>query len=306
MLEYDTSRIVFFKTMISIAMATYNGGRFIREQLDSILNQTLSDFELIITDDNSTDDTLQILREYELKDCRIQVFVNEERLGYLGNFSKAMTCCTGDFIALCDQDDLWMPTHLEILYRGIGDKSMICGNSELIDAEGNLIGMSVSERESLDSVPNDSLKVAMRILYNHNTFFGHNMLFRRSLLEIILPFPKGVSYHDTWTSTLSCFMGGFVYTDEIITYYRMHSDNLSLDIRTRKSNLIRWMRVALKGLYGDRVPMIEAIIDRVPDLNECEIQFLIKSKNRFINRLGFWNQLLNLIYVTRNYKTIFS
>lgn len=292
--------------MISIAMATYNGGRFLREQLDSILNQTLSDFELVITDDNSSDDTLLILREYERKDRRIHVFVNEVRLGYLGNFSRAMSCCKGDFIALCDQDDLWKSNHLEVLYRGIGEKVMICGNSELIDAEGTLIGMSVSERESLVKFPTDSLDVAMRILYNHNTFFGHNMLFRRSLLEIILPFPNGVSYHDTWMSTLSCFMGGFVYTEEIITYYRMHSDNLSLDIRSRKSNLRRWLRVALKGLYGDRVPMIEAIIDRVPNLKERETQFLTKSKCRFINRLGFRNQLLNLTYVTRNYKTIFS
>ena len=92
--------------MISIAMATYNGELFIREQLDSILTQTLSDWELIVCDDGSTDNTLSILQEYANNDSRIKIYQNETNLGFKRNFEKAIGLCSGEYIALCDQDDI--------------------------------------------------------------------------------------------------------------------------------------------------------------------------------------------------------
>lgn len=90
--------------MISIAMTTYNGEKYLREQLDSILNQTFSDFELIICDDCSKDATVKILEEYSLKDKRVRYFVNEKNLGFKKNFEKAISLCSGEYVAFSDQD----------------------------------------------------------------------------------------------------------------------------------------------------------------------------------------------------------
>ncbi|MFT4918317.1 MAG: glycosyltransferase involved in cell wall biosynthesis, partial [Zhongshania aliphaticivorans] len=94
---------------ISVAMCTYNGERFLAEQLDSILNQTYKNIELVVVDDVSTDGTLRLLDEYAARDGRIRVIRNSENIGFVRNFEKAMGACSGEFIALADQDDIWFP-----------------------------------------------------------------------------------------------------------------------------------------------------------------------------------------------------
>ena len=105
--------------MISIAMATYNGEKFIEEQLDSILAQTIKDFEIVICDDCSNDRTFFILEQYAKKYPLIKLHKNTKNLGFRENFLQAINLCTGDFIALCDQDDIWNEKHLEILLNNI-------------------------------------------------------------------------------------------------------------------------------------------------------------------------------------------
>ena len=114
---------------ISIAMTTYNGEKYLAEQLDSILSQTHTDWELIICDDCSTDSTWQILQEYAQKDSRIKIYKNEQNLGFKKNFEKAIGLCTGDYIALSDQDDVWFPEHLSLLYSIKKDASMSSANT---------------------------------------------------------------------------------------------------------------------------------------------------------------------------------
>ena len=105
---------------VSIALATYNGEKYLREQLDSILSQSIQDFELVACDDCSTDSTLKILNEYAEKDFRVKVFTNEKNLGFKKNFEKAIFLCSGDYIALSDQDDIWTENHLQVLLENIG------------------------------------------------------------------------------------------------------------------------------------------------------------------------------------------
>ena len=112
-------------------MTTYNGERYLQEQIDSILNQTYSNFELIICDDCSTDSTIEIISSYN--DSRIKLFVNDKNLGFKKNFEKAIKLCTGEYIALSDQDDIWKSNHLEVLYEKINNKELICGNNLLIN-----------------------------------------------------------------------------------------------------------------------------------------------------------------------------
>src|SRR5574344_1640995 len=110
--------------LISIAMCSYNGERFIKEQIDSIIAQTYKNFELIIVDDGSKDNTIEIIKYYQSKDSRIKLFQNEKNLGFVKNFEKAITLCSGDFIALADQDDVWKKNKIEVFLNNI-DKNML-------------------------------------------------------------------------------------------------------------------------------------------------------------------------------------
>lgn len=212
---------------VSIAMCTYNGAKYIREQLDSILRQTEKDWELVVCDDCSKDDTLKILHEYADRYARIRVYQNATNLGFFKNFEKALGLCHGDYIAPCDQDDIWTANHLEKLLTILGDKTLACGNSELVDANGKSLGLTLSEQEHLYRVPNDPLDLALSIFLCRNPFQGANMLFRRELLVKVLPFPQEIGYHDVWLSCLSCFDKGMSYTFEIINHYRIHGNNAS-------------------------------------------------------------------------------
>src|SRR5690554_1467232 len=114
--------------MISIALASYNGEKYIKEQLDSILNQTIQDFEIVVCDDASTDNTWEILQQYEAKDKRFKIFRNEQNLGFKKNFEKAISHCKGEYIALSDQDDIWIENHLELLFNHIQENDLCLGN----------------------------------------------------------------------------------------------------------------------------------------------------------------------------------
>ena len=129
---------------ISIAIATYNGARFLREQLDSLYTQTLLPDEIVVCDDASTDGTVDILKEYHDK-YGLQFYVNEHSLGCNRNFFKAISLCHGDYICICDQDDIWLPNKIETVYRKIcsmDNSKPLCVSSLRydIDIDGNIIG----------------------------------------------------------------------------------------------------------------------------------------------------------------------
>ena len=214
--------------MISIAMATYNGEKYLAEQLDSILTQTVQDFELIVCDDCSSDATVEILNRYAEEDKRIKVFVNDENLGFKKNFEKAIRLCSGEYIALSDQDDVWLPEHLEKLLNLIGDADIACGNADLVNANGYRIRQRLSENGHLFCLYEKDL-LLYRIICLYDPFQGASMLIRSGFLKNtgILPIPKGVLYHDAWFAACACVQRGINYTFEIITLYRQHGDNSS-------------------------------------------------------------------------------
>lgn len=126
-----TQYVNYEKPLVSIVMATYNGERYLKEQLDSILNQSVQNFELIICDDCSTDRTLDILNEYSERDKRISIFPNNINIGVKRNFERGISLSNCDLIAFSDQDDIWRHDHIELLMNTIGDKMMACGNSDI-------------------------------------------------------------------------------------------------------------------------------------------------------------------------------
>lgn len=215
--------------MISIAMATYNGECYVREQLDSILVQTIGDWELIVCDDGSTDNTLSILRAYAKNDSRIKIYQNERNLGFKRNFEKAIDLCQGDYIALCDQDDIWYPNHLEVLYNQIGNHSLSIGNSDIVNINNTYLNKRMSDTDGIHFIPEDTKLFLFREFFYANPFQGASMLLKKDFALRCIPIPNEVHYHDTWISICACFEDGLIYTYTPITRYRQHGRNVTIN-----------------------------------------------------------------------------
>lgn len=210
--------------MISIALAAYNGSKYIREQLDSILSQTYQNFELIVCDDCSTDNTWQILEEYAAKDIRIKIFKNEKNLGFKKNFEKTVSLCSGQYIALSDQDDIWLPDHLELLLSKIDGCTIACGNAELVSDDGT--SLNITSDNNYRFLYKDGNYLYMLLLRGCK-FQGALMLLPSEFAKKVLPIPERIGYHDMWFAACACMENGINYSTEIISKYRVHSSNVT-------------------------------------------------------------------------------
>jgi glycosyltransferase involved in cell wall biosynthesis len=205
--------------LVSVVMATYNGERFLTDQLDSILCQTYPNLELIIIDDGSTDGTLALLHRYATQNERIRVIQNETNLGYIRNFEKGMGLATGTFIALSDQDDIWHENKIQILLDEIGDSDVVFADSRLIDDQNRPIGTNFSDIRQLQTFTSGLSFVI------GNTVSGHNMLIRRELIAQCLPFPT-VLPHDHWLCFVATFRGPVRFIPQVLVDYRQHTENV--------------------------------------------------------------------------------
>ncbi|TCJ13106.1 glycosyltransferase family 2 protein [Flaviaesturariibacter flavus] len=211
--------------LISVVMCTYNGAAYLREQLDSLVAQTYANLEFVVCDDRSTDDTRAILEEYA-RDRRFRLFFNEENLGYSKNFARATALARGEYIAFCDQDDIWMHDKIEKLYRGINGHSLVYSDSLLVNAQGESLGKKLSDLRNLVSF-SDTRSFAL-----YNMVSGHTMLIERAVLEAGLPIPEN-AYHDWWFAIIAAGRKGGVYLNEVLAHYRQHDRNVTVNIVTR-------------------------------------------------------------------------
>jgi len=293
--------------MVSIVMASYNGEAYICEQINSILSQTFQQFELVVCDDCSTDSTWKILNGYSAGDNRIRIFQNENNIGFKRNFAKAISLAKGEYVALCDQDDIWEPDHLELLLNHLGNKMIACGDSLLVDSQNNPLNMTLSYQESLDFVPDDDLKKAYSVFYFRSPFQGAGMLIRREFFEVALPIPQQSLYHDVWFSELSCFYGGMNFFKKPISRYRQHNRNVTGGRSQRRSKLGIWLRKILRGKYlQDRSYAALQILERLNDLTEEQRLFLEKVILHGERKKTFRGRVLNSIFELIHYKYIYS
>lgn len=204
---------------ISVCMATYNGEKYIKEQIDSILSQLNENDELIISDDFSFDTTLKIISE--IKDRRIKSIVNKKNEGFVSNFEKALEIASGDVIFLSDQDDVWMPNKVELMLRELEKYDFVVSDCITINNTNKVIGES---RFKEFNIKTGFINIMIRSRY-----LGCCMAFRKNVLKASLPFPKrkDLYEHDTWLATVAeCyFKTGLVY--EPLIKYRRHESNVS-------------------------------------------------------------------------------
>jgi glycosyltransferase involved in cell wall biosynthesis len=205
-------------TSVAVVVATYNGATYLLAQLESIALQTHKPAQIIIVDDASSDDTVRIANKFATEHPNVLVVQNETRLGYIKNFEKGMLLATASYVALSDQDDIWVPHKLETLLANIGGQMLAYSDSELIDAEGQLLNQKMSTIKN-------QLAYHTPIMYAIGAWApGHAMLFKKELIEKAAPFPTLVT-HDFWLGFVATCYGTVVYVNEPLVHYRQHAQN---------------------------------------------------------------------------------
>lgn len=204
---------------ISVAIATYNGEKYIKEQLDSILIQLNDDDEIIISDDNSTDNTIKIIKKY--KDSRIKIYKNLNK-GIISNFENAILKCNNEIIFLSDQDDVWKLNKVEkILAYFKSNKKINCviSDYEITDEKLNII-----KKEKMLSKNKSILANIFK-----NSYMGSAMAFRSNIKKEISPFPKKIPMHDIWIGMILSQNGDVEFCEEKLFYYRRHNEAVTIN-----------------------------------------------------------------------------
>jgi len=207
---------------ISVCMATHNGERFIEAQLASILAQLASDDEVIVSDDGSTDRTVEIVRGFA--DPRIRLLTGNSFSSPVLNFENALTSASGDIIVLSDQDDIWLPNKVAVIRELFSRKPqpvyLVVLDGEVIDASGNLLFPSLLGRLR---------RAGPGLLKNivDNSYIGCSMAFSRPLLEIALPFPPRIPMHDMWLGLLAELFGSTSFVPSKTMQYRKHEASMT-------------------------------------------------------------------------------
>ena len=221
--------VVLDEKKVSIAMCTYNGERFLAEQLDSILNQSYQNIEVVIVDDCSNDQTLSILHRYAEQDNRVRVFQNQQNLGFVKNFEKAIATCQSDYIALADQDDVWFKDKIAVLMAEIGESLLIYSRVSLVDENGN----SLKEEFPGPSIKRIDGSCALSLIIA-NCVTGHACLIRRELFEQARPALANMPYHDQWLAIVAAAAGRMKASGSVLSYYRSHGKNVVFKGKVRK------------------------------------------------------------------------
>lgn len=223
---------------ISVALATCNGSPYLREQLQSFLNQTRQPDELVISDDASDDDTLQLARSV-LSEAPfpVRVEANPKRFGVAANFSKALGYCRGDIVALSDQDDVWFPHKLQCI------ETMFHRHLDL----GVIINDAVITDVALRPTGRTRIGQTRRGGYSLDLFVqGSCTSLRGSLLQHALPVPSHLWTHDKWIHAVAQLLGIRVVLGEPLQYFRRHGNNESTSPTSSLAPLTTWRSVGNK------------------------------------------------------------
>jgi glycosyltransferase involved in cell wall biosynthesis len=227
---------------ISVCMATYNGEEYIYSQLESILSQLKPCDEVIISDDNSSDSTIEIVQSFN--DARIKIFKNSFEKGYSGNFESALTKATGDVIFLSDQDDVWCESKVSQSLKAIELYDFVVSDNTVVDASLHEIYRShFVEYGTKTGFLNNFLRPR---------YVGACMVFKRNVLEKSLPFPKKrkLAAHDYWICLIAELYFSVHMLNTPLIKYRRHSKNASNGGNKSMNPLILKVKVRAYVLYA--------------------------------------------------------
>lgn len=211
-----------YEPFVSVALITHNGKEVLRKQLDSIIDQTYSNFEIVISNDGNDSGTIAILNEYTNKDKRIRWSRNPLPAGYMNNIQNAISLCKGEIIFLCDQDDIWFKDKIALHVDAYKDPSVYWVYNKLVLTDQN--GKETGYLE--DTLPDYYSKNRMHLLYyTWGSCIGGAMTsYRASLLHKVMPIGKYSHGHDSWIQ-LAIFPKKAFFIDKVLQTYRQHGGN---------------------------------------------------------------------------------
>lgn len=224
-----TSRILpSGKVRCSVVMATFNGEKFISEQLKSIVTQLEDHDELIIVDDHSEDSSKQIIQNFQKIYPQIRLFTNKENIGPVKTFEKGFKLANGKIIVPCDQDDVWLDNKIEKISEALQKFDLVMTNGRVVDQNLNNLNINLK----------DFVRFKSGFIKNFisNTYVGCSMGFRRELLEISLPFTCNVPYHDWLIGLVGEAFFKCTFLEEELFLFRRHSSNQSTTGKKSKNS----------------------------------------------------------------------
>ena len=224
------------KVLVTVVVTSYNGGKYLAEQLDSIIGQTYRNLEIIVSDDASSDNTPQIVAAYVEKDPRIIYIRHEKNIGLHANLEHALLQAKGIYITISDQDDIWQLDKIEKLLSVIDDKILAFSDSALIDSAGAPLNVTVLQSIKLKDW--DNCTCLLNLLYK-NVASGHAMLFHRCLLAVALHFSEEPIF-DHRLALCAAICGGMVFYREPLVNHRIHGANhTNASLATAKDKRIK-------------------------------------------------------------------
>ena len=270
----------------SVALCTFNGERFVSEQIQSIQKQTIPPKELIVSDDGSDDRTLEIVESLATK-CTIpiKIIFNKGEHGVRDNFYTAIRSCSCPIIFSCDQDDVWLPRKAETILPFFADRTvqLVFSDGELVNSKLESLGTSIFHA---NGITEKYLKEKDWISYLYSNFLvtGATMAFRSSLMDNVSQFPEGW-LHDSFLAFKAAAMGGMVACEERLILYRQHGSNtLGMHEVTRAERLEQWKQRS-KNLVSDRDKRYHRFLTLNEELHSCFTQEEQKRMDRFLSFL---------------------
>ena len=279
---------------VSIAMATYNGARYLPAQLDSLARQTVLPAELVVCDDQSCDATLDLLEEFaRTAPFPVVLHENPQRLHFADNFLRAADLCTSDYVAFCDQDDVWHPEKIARVTEAFetSDACLVAHNASVVDADGRVVG----ELKHIDRRGT----VTGADLHPWRFFHGFTCTFKKPLLSMIpghqRPFdildPTRRLAHDRWVTFLASIYGELRVLDDQLAGYRCHGSNASGWMKTPKglTESIEAARLKFGYHLSKQLRVAQGLVDLMCGLlsNPSRLQE-VPSPSRLVEMLAYW------------------
>jgi glycosyltransferase involved in cell wall biosynthesis len=212
---------------VSVCLATHNGSRFLTDQISSILAQLGDGDEVVIIDDASTDDTVQVLRSFD--DPRLKVIPQSPNRGYVATFERALTEARGEILLLSDQDDVWLPGRVAAMRTALSDALVVAGNLTTLDGAERIPGpYGQSDWRLRPGQSSATWRNTMGVLAGNRAYFGSAMGINRALLNLALPFPAYLNEsHDLWLALCGIQSHAMAHLDQRVTARRYHDNNTS-------------------------------------------------------------------------------
>lgn len=270
---------------VEILLTTYNTNhQFLKEQIDSILNQTYSNISLLISDDSSTDkEVINILKEYEKQDKRIRLFLQEKNLGYNKNFEFLLKCSGADYIMFCDHDDIWNEDKVEkSLEKLLEDQvDMVYCNSKQINEKGEVIKENYFKYKNMPLIKGKSHLAISRCIG-----IGCSQIITKNVKNEMLPFIDSVIAHDWLAAFIANENRGISYIEEPLFKYRLHNSNV-FGGRSLAQNLSRWKEENGKSYESYLKYRKEKVIDKayLDGARMCLYYSRNEENKKFLNEL---------------------